>query len=100
MYVVCVTVFIRPEFMQRFIQATLANARTTRKEAGNARFDVLQCTDDPKRFLLYEAYQSKEDFTAHQQTEHYVLWKQTVGDWMAQPRQGIKHNSLFWGDGQ
>jgi autoinducer 2-degrading protein len=100
MYVVAVTVFVKPELVRAFIDATLDNARHTRREAGNLRFDVLQGEDDPSRFLLYEAYRQKEDFAAHQQTEHYLRWKSTVADWMAQPRQGIKHQSIFFGDGQ
>lgn len=100
MYVVAVTVFVKADRVEEFIQATLENARHTRKELGNVRFDVLQAEDDPARFLLYEAYRSQDDFTAHQKTPHYLAWKQTVADWMAQPRQGIKHHSLFFGEGQ
>jgi autoinducer 2-degrading protein len=99
MYVVAVTVFVKPEAVDSFIQATLENARHTRTEPGNVRFDVLQAEDDPARFLLCEAYHSKEDFVAHQQTAHYLRWKETVAPAMAQPRQGIKHHSLFFGDG-
>jgi len=99
MYVVSVTVYVKPEHVGPFIQATLDNARHTRQEAGNVRFDVLRAEEEPARFLLYEAYQSQDDFVKHQQTEHYLRWKQTVADWMAQPRQGVKHQSLFFGDG-
>ncbi len=100
MYVVAVTVFVKADKVEEFIQATLENARHTRQEGGNVRFDVLQAQDDPARFLLYEAYRSQDDFTTHQKTPHYLAWKQTVADWMAQPRQGIKHHSLFFGEGQ
>ena len=99
MYVVSVTVHVKPEHIEPFIQATLDNARHTRHEPGNVRFDVLRAEEEPARFLLYEAYQSQDDFVKHQQTEHYLRWKQTVADWMAQPRQGVKHQSLFFGDG-
>jgi autoinducer 2-degrading protein len=99
MYVAAVTVFVKEPNVQAFIEATLANARNTRREPGNVRFDVLQAEDDPARFLLYEAYHEKDDFAKHQQTEHYLTWRQTVADWMAQPRQGVKHTSLFFGDG-
>jgi quinol monooxygenase YgiN len=99
-FVVAVTVHVKPEHLDAFKLATLDNARNTRKEPGNVRFDVLQAEDDPNRFLFYEAYQNKDGFTAHQQTEHYLRWKQTVADWMAQPRQGVKHNSIFFGDAQ
>jgi len=100
MYVVCVTVHVKPDKLQSFIEATLDNARNTRREGGNIRFDVLQAEEEPSRFMLYEVYRTKEDFARHQQTEHYLRWKQTVADWMAQPRQGVRHRSVFFGDSE
>jgi len=100
MYVVSVTVFVSEPHVREFIDATLDNARNTRQESGNVRFDVCQAVDDPTRFLLYEVYQSADAFKAHQQTEHYLRWRETVADWMAQPRQGVKHDSIFFGDGE
>lgn len=100
MYVVSVTVHVKPDQVDSFIQASLENARHTRHEPGNVRFDVLQAEDDSARFLLYEAYQTKEDFAEHQQTRHYLRWKERVAEAMAQPRQGVKHRSLFFGDGE
>ena len=41
---------------------------------------------------------TKDGFAAHQAMPHYHRWKQAVGDWMAQPRQGVKHNSVFFGE--
>lgn len=98
MFVVAVTVYVKPPFVPQFIEATLDNARHTRRESGNVRFDVLRAEDDPNRFLLYEAYHTKDDFAKHQQTEHYLRFKTAVADWMAQPRQGVRHNSVFFGD--
>jgi autoinducer 2-degrading protein len=99
MYVVSVTVFVKPEHVRSFMEATYENARHTRKEPGNLRFDVLQAEEDMGRFLLYEAYRTQEDFAKHQQTPHYLRWKETVAPWMAAPRQGVRHHSLFFGDG-
>ena len=96
MYVVSVTVYVKTGLEAQFIDATLANARQTRLEAGNVRFDVLQSETEPGRFLLYEAYKSADDFVRHQQTPHYLTWKQTVADWMDRPRQGVKHTSIFF----
>jgi (4S)-4-hydroxy-5-phosphonooxypentane-2,3-dione isomerase len=98
MYVVSVTVFVKPGFAEQFIAAVLDNARNTRQEPGNLRFDVCQAEDDPNRFLLYEVYKEKEDFTGHQQTPHYARFRDAVAPWMAQPRQGVKHVPLFYGD--
>lgn len=95
MYVVCVTVHVMREHVQDFIQATLENARESRQEPGNARFDVLQSEVDPAQFFLYEAYREKEHFARHQQTAHYLKWKETVAPWMAVPRLGVRHVSLF-----
>jgi autoinducer 2-degrading protein len=100
MYVVAVTIFVKPEVLNPFIDATFDNARNTRREPGNVRFDVLRAEDDPTRFMLYEVYKTKDDFTKHQQTDHYLRWKSTVADWMAQPRQGIKHHPIFFGDAE
>jgi autoinducer 2-degrading protein len=98
MFVVCVTILVKPQFVAQFIEATLENARNTRLEPGNVRFDVLQAEGDSNRFLLYEAYKTPEGFSHHQKTDHYLRWKRTVSDFMAQPRQGVKHNALFFGD--
>lgn len=98
MYVVCVTVFVQPEAVESFIAATRENHIHTRQEPGNVRFDFLQAEDDPCRFFLYEVYRTKDDFVRHQQTPHYLHWREAVAPWMAQPRQGVRHRSLLPAD--
>jgi (4S)-4-hydroxy-5-phosphonooxypentane-2,3-dione isomerase len=98
MYVVCVTVHVTPGQADGFLQATLDNARQSRHELGNVRFDVLQAEAAPNQFFLYEVYHAKEDFTRHQQTAHYLKWKETVAPWMAVSRQGVRHLSVFPSD--
>jgi len=95
MYVVCVTVWVKPGFEEQFIEATRSNYVSTRQEPGNVRFDVLQKQDEPARFFLYEAYRTEAEFTRHQQTAHYLKWKESVADWMEQKRQGVRHQSLM-----
>ncbi len=95
MFVVCVTVHVKPGNADCFIAATLKNAENTHKEPGNIRFDVLQANDDENRFFLYEVYKTEDDFKAHQQTKHYLTWRETVEDWMAEKRQGVKHTNIF-----
>ncbi|MGH7426589.1 MAG: antibiotic biosynthesis monooxygenase, partial [Candidatus Methylomirabilales bacterium] len=91
MYVLCVRVQVVPEKVEEFIEATLLNARETRKEAGNARFDVLRSTKDPARFFLYEVYGDEDALRAHQQTPHYLEWRERVAPMMGAPRQGDRH---------
>ncbi len=71
MFVVAISIWVKPQFIASFKEAILDNARNTRKEPGNIRFDVLQQEDDPARFLLYEVYHTKGDLARHQQTEHF-----------------------------
>jgi len=95
MYVVCVTVRVISEKVELFLQATLENARQSRQEPGNVRFDVLQAEAEPSQFFLYEVYRAKDDFARHQQTPHYLHWRETVAPWMSTPRQGVRHLSCF-----
>jgi autoinducer 2-degrading protein len=94
-YVVCVGIQVVDGGAEELITATLENARATRGEPGNVRFDVLRAIDDAGRFTLYEVYASEEDFQAHQKTAHYLRWKERVSALMAAPRVGEKHLSLF-----
>jgi autoinducer 2-degrading protein len=95
MYVVCVTIKVKPEFVQAFTDAIKLNHEGTRQEPGNVRFDVLQAEDDPAHFFLYEVYHAKEDFAAHQQTPHFFTWRAAVADMMAEPRVGLRYHVLF-----
>ena len=60
----------------------------------------MQAIGDPNRFFIYEAYRDPEDFNKHQQTPHYLEWKEKVAAWMAAPREGVKHENLFPRDDQ
>jgi autoinducer 2-degrading protein len=97
-YVVCVTVFVKPEHEQEFVEATLANHRGTRLEPKNLRFDVLRAEAEPGRYFLYEVYRDAEGFAEHQKTPHYLAWREAVAPWMEKPRQGVRHHSLFPAD--
>ncbi len=95
MYVTLVHVVVKAGHVEEFIAATRENHEGSVREPGNLRFDILQSADDPKRFVLYEAYASAEHAAAHKETGHYAKWKDAVAGWMAEPRQGVKYDALF-----
>ena len=95
MYIVHVHVHVKPEFVDEFRAATLENARHSLLEPGVARFDVVQQTDDPTRFVLVEVYRSVEDAARHKETAHYPVWRDRVADMMAEPRVGVKYTAVF-----
>jgi len=94
MFVTLVYVRVKPAHADDFIEATRENHSESVHEPGNKRFDVLRSTDDPCRFVLYEAYESREDAAAHKGTAHYVKWREVVADWMAEPRSGITYEAV------
>jgi autoinducer 2-degrading protein len=98
MIVTTVTIFVKTDHIDAFIEATKENHDASVAEPGNLRFDVSRCADDPNRFLLYEAYISEEASAAHKQTDHYIKWRDSVALWMSQPRIGVKHHILFPAD--
>lgn len=95
MNIVFVHVHVKPEFVEAFKQASLENASSSVKEEGIARFDVVQQSDDPTRFVLVEVYKTAEAPAAHKETAHYLKWRDTVAEMMAEPRQGIKYSNIF-----
>ncbi len=95
MYIVQVHVTVEEDSIQAFKNATIENARNSIKEPGVARFDVIQQTDDPTRFVLIEVYKDEEAAVEHKKTEHYAIWKSTVEDMMEEPRYGIKYRNIF-----
>ncbi len=98
MLVIHVHVQVKPEFVEAFRQATIANARASLSEPGVARFDVIQQTDDASRFVLVEVYRSPEAAAQHKETGHYQLWRDTVADMMAVPRSSVKYSNTFPAD--
>jgi autoinducer 2-degrading protein len=94
MIVTCVHVHVKPADTGRFIEATTANHRESVREPGNLRFDLVRETEDPNRFMIYEAYESEEAAAAHKLTPHYLDWRDMVAPWMAEPRKGVKYTII------
>jgi len=97
--IVHVQVHVKPECVDAFKQATLANARASVREPGVARFDVVQQADDPTRFVLVEAYRTPEAPARHKETAHYAAWRDAVAPLMAEPRTSVKYVNVFPADG-
>ena len=94
MIVTCVHIQVKKDLIDRFINATIDNHRESVREPGNLRFDFIQMADDPCHFMLYEAYESEQAAAEHKLTPHYAAWRDTVADFMAEPRKGIKYKII------
>jgi (4S)-4-hydroxy-5-phosphonooxypentane-2,3-dione isomerase len=95
MIVVEVNIVVKPDFIEEFIAATVANAEASLRESGVARFDFLQDVDDPTRFVLVEVYRTQDAPAKHKQTDHYKTWKAVAEDMMALPRTKKVYVNIF-----
>ncbi len=95
MFIVHVDIEVKPEFIEAFKSATIANARESVKEPGIAQFDFAQREDEPNRFVLVEAYRAADAQAAHRETAHYKTWRDTVAPMMARPRSSAKYTPIF-----
>lgn len=98
MLIVQVFVRVKPECVEAFKAASLDNARHSVQEPGIARFDVIQQSDDPTRFVLVEVYRTVEATAQHKETAHYARWRDAVAELMAEPRSSVKYVNLFPAD--
>ena len=91
MYIVTVQVNVKEDRIDDFLKLTLENAVEARGEPGCLRFDILRNEKEPSKFLLYEVYRTTDDHKAHQQTAHYLQWRESVPDLLAEPRVGTRY---------
>ena len=95
MLIVHVHVRVKPEHIEAFKRATIENASHSVQEPGIARFDVVQQSDDPSRFVLVEAYRDAQATTRHKATEHYHAWAEKVADMLAEPRSRVVYANIY-----
>ena len=94
MILTCVYVHVRSDVVDKFINATISNHSETVKEPGNLRFDFIQQADDPCRFMIYEVFEDEKAAADHKNTTHYLTWRDTVADFMAEPRNGVRYKII------
>lgn len=96
MLVIIAKIQIKPEFRGRFMESMLDDARgSVENEPGCLHFSVVEDGEDPNRIYLFEVYRDQADFAAHQQTPHYLRWRDTVKDWFAAPTEVIRGRNVY-----
>ena len=98
MLILHVHVHVKPDSVEAFKEASIENARQSRKEPGIARFDVIQQHDDPTRFVLVEVYRNVKATADHKETAHYAAWRARVEPLMAEPRTRAQYTNVSPGD--
>jgi autoinducer 2-degrading protein len=91
LHIAIVHAHVRPERADDFRAASEINARESRREPGVVRFDVIQEIEDATRFVLLEVFRDPAAANSHRETAHYLRWRDTVAEMMAEPRTNKKY---------
>ncbi len=82
MYVLLVSLRVKPERREEFLRAAEEDSRGSREdEPGCLRFDVLQDLADPNHYYYYEVYRDEAAFKEHAKvpySPHYRVWREAV----------------------
>lgn len=86
MHAIFVTVKIKPDQRQRFLDVVEDDATSSvRDEPGCLEFQVLQDRADPDTFYLYEVYRDEEAAQAHRRTPHFGRWDAALPELLREP---------------
>ena len=80
MFVLVVSLRVKPDKDRQFLTAIEANAAASRDEPGCRRFDVLRDNADPHHYLLYEVYDDEAAFQAHRDMPHFPVWRRAAAE--------------------
>jgi len=98
MFIVHVFIHVKPDAIEAFKTATLANVKKSLKEPGIARFDFIEQSDNPCRFVLVEVYRTSDDAGKHKETPHYTEWRDAVAPMMEESRTSTRYTNLAPGE--
>mgnify|MGYP001388120670 CR=1 FL=1 len=95
MHNVIVNIQVKANMVDAFIKETIKNVQGSMHEDEIISFDLLQSKEDPTKFLLIEVYKNEASVVSHQQTNHYLQWKEIVNDMMEKPRIKSAYYNIF-----
>jgi autoinducer 2-degrading protein len=78
MFVNAVDLDVVPAERENFLAAIKENGAAAAREPGCRRFDILNLSNDPNHFFLYEVYDNEAAYKAHRETEHFKKFAATV----------------------
>src|SRR6185295_8883769 len=94
MMMIIVSLHVKPERLDDFLELVTFNAAESRKEPGNLRFDVVRAVASPTRFSLYEVYEDDPAVQAYQATAHYARCRAEIEGLLTTSRLSEKFASV------
>ncbi|HEY3311391.1 MAG TPA: putative quinol monooxygenase [Anaerolineales bacterium] len=85
---------VQPALLDAFILEAAGNCAASAQEPGVLQFDLLQQTDDPLKFILYEVYDSTQALENHRLTAHYKRWAEVGVPMLSAERVRVLYNKV------
>ncbi|MEG3131293.1 (4S)-4-hydroxy-5-phosphonooxypentane-2,3-dione isomerase [Pantoea cypripedii] len=95
MEVTLVEINVKADCIDEFLRVFHANHVGAVQEPGNLRFDVLQDSNVPTRFFIYEAYADEAAVLAHKKTPHYLACVEALEALMTEPRKKTVFKGIY-----
>lgn len=83
MIFIVVKFHVRPEWVDRWLELVGPFTEATRAEPGNLWFDWSRSVDNPREYILIEAYRDGEAGRAHVESDHFKKAMATQGKYAA-----------------
>ena len=96
MNITLVEINVQSDKIEKFIEAFRPNQEGALTEEGCVRFDVLQHTDTPTRFTIYEVYRDDDAMLAHKKTTHYLQCVKKLESIMSGDRKKTILTEIMW----
>ncbi len=91
MFAIFVTIEVKPEHVEEFIEATVIEGRgTVGGEQGIFQFHMLTDKYDPNVFCFFEIFRDTAAWETHRETENFKIWRARVEPMFARSPERIK----------
>ena len=99
MYAIFAPTIVKPQRIDEFIAASVANGETSlRDEPGCLRFDLMRDRENPRCLHFYEVYRDEAAFKSHEASAHYAAWVETTKGMINEEAPCVIMDSVFCPD--
>jgi quinol monooxygenase YgiN len=72
----------KPGFEEQLREAAQRIVEPTRNEQGALQYDLHRDLDEPRRFVFFERWESRDALAAHAQSAHIAAYRKAIEDWV------------------
>ena len=91
-----VKIRVKPEYCEQFLEQMWADALGSEKnEPGCLMFNIVRDSADPNMIHLFEVYSDDKALEAHKTAPHFLKWRETTKDWLAEPLEIARCTTVY-----